>query len=278
MTESVSNGQGVVAEGGNTVTGRTKGETVFSVDNVSKHFGAVRALDDVSFTIPAGSITALVGDNGAGKSTMVKIISGIYQPTHGTMELDGKGVSFDSPLVARNAGVETVHQSLALIEEFDVAANFFLGREISGFGPLKVCNVRKMHAQAEESMRNLGINLPGGVRRKVKTMSGGQRQAVAIARASFWQSRLLLLDEPTAALGVRETKQVNDLVRRLAYDHGAAILLISHNMRDVADLCEKVVVLRQGRRVGLLEGDFTSEDCVAYITGARSDIEEPELV
>ncbi len=247
-------------------------QPVLELKNITKRFGAVTALEDVSFDIEAGSVTALIGDNGAGKSTMVKLISGIHPATSGEMRLDGQVVDFDSPLDARSAGIETVYQNLALIEEFDVAENFFLGREISGFGPLRICSERRMLAQAEESMRNLGINLPGGVRRKVRTMSGGQRQAVAIARASFWQSRLLLLDEPTAALGVRETKQVNDLIKRLAYDHGAAILLISHNMRDVSDLCERAVVLRQGRRVGLLEGDFTSEDSVAYITGARSDL------
>lgn len=249
---------------------------VLRIANISKSFGAVRALSDVSLSIPSGSITGLIGDNGAGKSTMVKIISGIFRPTEGHLHLDGTPLDLDSPNQAREAGIETVHQSLALIEEFDVAENFFLGREVSGFGPLRVCRTQAMLDQAETSMRTLGINLPGGVRRKVRTMSGGQRQAVAIARASFWQSRLLLLDEPTAALGVRETKQVNDLIKRLAYEHGAAILLISHNMRDVTDLCEQVAVLRQGRRVGLLSGDFTSEDCVAYITGARTDVDDED--
>lgn len=247
-------------------------DTVLELSNITKRFGAVTALEDVSFTIEAGSITALIGDNGAGKSTMVKTISGVHPQTEGTIKLDGREVNFGSPLEARAAGIETVYQNLALIEEFDVAGNFFLGRELSMMKMLRVCRSQAMMEQAEESMRNLGINLPGGVRRKVKTMSGGQRQAVAIARASFWQSRLLLLDEPTAALGVRETKQVNDLMKRLAYDHGAAILLISHNMRDVSELCEKAVVLRQGRRAGVLTDDFTSEDCVAYITGARSDL------
>lgn len=249
---------------------------VLEVRNISKRFGAVEALSDVSFSIEAGSITALIGDNGAGKSTMVKIVSGIFGPTEGSLILDGEPISMSSPLDGRAAGVETVHQSLALVEMFDVGENFFLGREISSFGPLRVVQRRRMEAQAEESMRALGINLPGGVRRKVQTMSGGQRQAVAIARAAFWQSRLLLLDEPTAALGVRESKQVLDLVKRLAYDEGAAILLISHNMRDVANLAEKAVVLRQGRKVGELTGDFGSEDCVAYITGAKSDLPEDQ--
>lgn len=251
-------------------------DVVLEVRNVTKRFGAVEALKDVSFTIEAGSVTALIGDNGAGKSTMVKIISGIFPQTEGELILDGKPVESSSPLDARSAGIETVHQSLALVEEFDVGENFFLGRELSGFGPLRICNTKTMMKQAEESMRNLGINLPGGVRRKVRSMSGGQRQAVAIARASFWQSRLLLLDEPTAALGVRESKQVNDLVKRLAEENGAAVLLISHNMRDVAAMCDKAVVLRQGRRVGLLTGDISSEDCVAYITGARSDLPEDQ--
>ncbi|MEM7271851.1 MAG: ATP-binding cassette domain-containing protein [Actinomycetota bacterium] len=243
-----------------------------AVERVTKRFGAVEALSEVSFEITAGSITGLIGDNGAGKSTMIKILSGIFEPTEGRLLLDGAPLVLSSPLDARSAGVETVHQSLALVEEFDVGENFYLGRELSSFWPIRVCQTSRMAAQAEESMRNLGINLPGGVRRKVRSMSGGQRQAVAIARASFWQSRLLLLDEPTAALGVRESRQVLELVRRLA-DQGAAILLVSHNMDDVASLCDTAVVLRQGRRVGHLTGDFTSEDCVAYITGARSDLE-----
>ncbi|MEM9131209.1 MAG: ATP-binding cassette domain-containing protein [Actinomycetota bacterium] len=246
-------------------------DVVLSVNNITKRFGAVEALADVSFEIEAGSITGLIGDNGAGKSTMVKIISGIMEPSEGELLLGGERLELTSPLDARSAGIETVHQSLALVEEFDVGENFYLGREMSTWGPIRLCQTKKMARQAEESMRNLGINLPGGVRRKVRSMSGGQRQAVAIARASFWQSRLLLLDEPTAALGVRESNQVNTLVRRLA-EQGAAILLISHNMEDVASLCSKAVVLRQGRRVGHLTGDFSAEDCVAYVTGARSDL------
>lgn len=252
------------------------GSPVFEIRNITKRFGAVEALNDVSFTIDSGSITALIGDNGAGKSTMVKILSGIYPSTEGELRLDGEVVTMSSPVEARSAGIETVHQNLALVEEFDVGENFYLGREISGFGPLRIARTRRMEQQAEESMRQLGVNLPGGVRRKVRTMSGGQRQAVAIARAAFWQSKVLLLDEPTAALGVRESKQVLDLVHRLAYSEGAAILLISHNMRDVANLAEKAVVLRQGRKVGQLEGDFSSEECVAYITGAKSDLPEAD--
>jgi D-xylose transport system ATP-binding protein len=252
-------------------------EPVLEVRNLTKRFGAVEAVVDVSFAIEPGSITALIGDNGAGKSTTVKMLSGVFPQTEGEMILDGKPLSLKSPVGARAAGIETVYQHLSLIEEFDVGENFYLGRELSSFGPLRVARTSAMRKQAEESLRQLGINLPGGVRRKVRTMSGGQRQAVAIARAAFWQSRVLLLDEPTAALGVRESRQVLDLIKRLAYDEGSAILLISHNMRDVAELAEKVVVLRQGRRVGLLTGDFTSEDCVAYITGARSDIDESEF-
>ena len=250
------------------------GTPVLEIENITKCFGAVEALKDVSFSIDAGSVTALIGDNGAGKSTMVKILSGVFPQTTGQLRLEGETLSMASPLDARSAGIETVYQNLALVEEFDVVENFYLGRELSAFGPLRISQNRKMAAQAEESMKSLGINLPGGVRRKVRSMSGGQRQAVAIARSSFWQSKLVLLDEPTAALGVRETAQVLSLVKRLAYEQGAAILLISHNMREVAELCEKAVVLRQGRRVGHLTGDFTSEDCVAYITGARTDTED----
>ncbi len=251
-------------------------EPILQIRDVSKNFGAVQALKSVSFDVTPGSITGLIGDNGAGKSTMVKIISGVHKPSSGSLMLEGKSTNFSNPGEARASNIETVFQTLELVEEFDVAENFYMGRDITFLGPLKVNRTSLMRSRAAEAVGQLGINIPGGVTRKVRTMSGGQRQAVAIARAAFWNSKVLLLDEPTAALGVRETEQVLQLVEKLR-DNGAAILLISHNMRDVQRLCDQVVVLRQGRRTGFLEDEFTGEDCVSYITGARSDIAEEEL-
>jgi len=248
---------------------------ILEVRDVSKNFGAVQALKSVSFDITPGKITGLVGDNGAGKSTMVKVLSGVHAPSSGTLVLDGQETNFQNPGEARNAKIETVFQTLELVEEFDVAENFYMGQELTRFGPLRVRRTAEMRQEAAKAVAKLGINIPGGVTRKVRTMSGGQRQAVAIARAAFWSSKVLLLDEPTAALGVRETAQVLNLIETLR-DQGAAILLISHNMKDVERLCDQVVVLRQGRRSGYLQGDFTGQDCVAYITGAVSDLDEDE--
>jgi len=256
------------------MAGNTNGSTsqpALEVKDVSKNFGAVQALKSVSFDITAGKITGLVGDNGAGKSTMVKVLSGVHAPSSGTLLLEGQPTVFANPREARNAKIETVFQTLELVEEFDVAENFYMGQELTRFGPLKVRRTAEMRKEAALAVGELGINIPGGVTRRVRTMSGGQRQAVAIARAAFWSSKVLLLDEPTAALGVRETAQVLELIETLR-DQGAAILLISHNMKDVERLCDEVVVLRQGRKSGHLSGDFTGQDCVSYITGAVSDL------
>lgn len=255
---------------------KSQSPAVLQIKDVSKNFGAVQALKSVSFDVRAGQITGLVGDNGAGKSTMVKVLSGVHAPSSGTLILDGQPTQFANPGEAREAQIETVFQTLELVEEFDVAENFYMGKEITYLGPLKVNRTSAMRRQAAVAVGELGINIPGGVTRKVRTMSGGQRQAVAIARAAFWSSKVLLLDEPTAALGVRETAQVLEVIEALR-DKGAAILLISHNMKDVERLCDDVVVLRQGRRSGYLSGDFNGQDCVSYITGAVTDLDE-ELV
>jgi ABC-type sugar transport system ATPase subunit len=241
------------------------------VRGIHKRFGAVRALNNVSLFVNRGEILGLVGDNGAGKSTMIKILAGIYPPTEGEILLDDEPTAFHSPLSARAQGVETVHQTLELVEEFNVAENFYLGRELSKYGILRVNRSREMRARSAQAVSELGIKIPGGVRRSVRSMSGGQRQAVAIARAAFWHTKVLLLDEPTAALGVRESGRVVELVDRLAHEHGAAILLISHNMEQVRDLCDRVVVLRQGRKVAELNDGFDVEDVVGYITGAREE-------
>lgn len=260
------------------MTSNTNGsnpQPALEVRDVSKNFGAVQALKSVSFDITPGKITGLVGDNGAGKSTMVKVLSGVHAPSSGTLLLEGEPTVFANPGEARTAKIETVFQTLELVEEFDVAENFYMGQELTRFGPLKVRRTAEMRKEAATAVGKLGINIPGGVTRRVRTMSGGQRQAVAIARAAFWSSKVLLLDEPTAALGVRETAQVLSLIETLR-DQGAAILLISHNMKDVERLCDDVVVLRQGRKSGHLSGDFTGQDCVSYITGAMSDVDPDE--
>jgi ABC-type sugar transport system ATPase subunit len=240
--------------------------------NISKRFGAIEALRGVSLTVGRGEIVGLVGDNGAGKSTLVRILSGVHRQTDGELLLEGRPIRFASPLHARDEGIETVHQTLQLVEEFDVAENFYLGRELSRFGPLRVSRGREMRERAEKAINDLGIVIPGGARRSVRSMSGGQRQAVAIARGAFWSSKLLLLDEPTAALGVRESGHVEDLVDRLGHESGAGIVLITHNMDQVRRLCDRVVVLRQGVKVAELGSGFDITEVVGLITGAVSGV------
>jgi D-xylose transport system ATP-binding protein len=241
---------------------------MINVDNVSLSFGSVRALVDVSLEIKAGEITALVGDNGAGKSTLVRCISGIHRQQAGTISMDGKSLHFKSPEDAREAGIETVHQNLALVEDLTVWQNLFLNRElVHRLGPLAVLNKRGMQKQAREMVATLAVNVPA-VRNRVRRLSGGQRQAVAICRAAGFSSRLVIMDEPTAALGVQETARVEELVLRLR-DEGHAVLLISHNFAQVMRLSNHVWVMRAGRCVGGRRTEATSgEEIVALITGA----------
>ncbi|MBG0565422.1 ATP-binding cassette domain-containing protein [Actinoplanes aureus] len=241
---------------------------MINVDNVSLSFGSVRALVDVSLEIKAGEITALVGDNGAGKSTLVRCISGIHRQHAGTISMDGKPLHFKSPEDAREAGIETVHQNLALVEDLTVWQNLFLNRElVHRLGPLAVLNKRGMQKQAREMVATLAVNVPA-VRNRVRRLSGGQRQAVAICRAAGFSSRLVIMDEPTAALGVQETARVEELILRLR-DEGHAVLLISHNFAQVMRLSNHVWVMRAGRCVGGRRTEATSgEEIVALITGA----------
>jgi len=243
---------------------------LLEVDSVSLAFGSVQALREVSMTVAAGEITALVGDNGAGKSTLVRCISGIHRPDSGEILLDGRQVQFGSPQEARSAGIETVHQSLALVEDLTVWQNLYLNREIvRGFGPLVFLDRRAMRAGAEELVSALAINVPA-VDARVRRLSGGQRQAVAICRAAGFSSRLVIMDEPTAALGVQETARVEELIQRLR-DDGHAVLLVSHNFDQVMRLSDQVWVMRAGRRVaGRRTADTTGQEIVSLITGARS--------
>lgn len=250
----------------------TVGQPVLRFENVSKSFGAIQAVQDVSFELHTGEIVGLVGDNGAGKSTIVKMISGVHQPTSGTMYLDGEPIVFENPKHARAQGIETVYQDLALVEELDVAGNFFLGREILSKNPLgRLFNVLRhgdMRERAQEALKQLHIRIPDP-HRSVGNMSGGQRQAVAIGRTVFWGQKMMILDEPTAALGVEESEQVLGILESFEKDKALPILLVSHNMEQVHRVSDRIIVMRQGEIVTVLnKKDTTPQEIVGYITGA----------
>ena len=244
------------------------------VEGLCKSFRAVRALDGVAIDLHYGRVTALLGDNGAGKSTLVKCISGIYAPDSGAIRVNGVARAVPSPEVARSLGIETVHQTLAVIDPLDVVENLFLNREHTRGGRfggwLGVLDKKRMRAEAGEILGRLDIRIPS-LRRPMSALSGGQRQAVAIGRAAAWGQQIVLLDEPAAALGVEQAARVLDLIRSLR-DAGVAVLLITHNMDRVTEVCDRAVVLRQGRKTAEVDvGDVTKDDLVAYITGARAD-------
>ena len=246
---------------------KTQPATVLQLEGISKDFGAIRALHDIELTVNAGDVVGLMGDNGAGKSTLVKIIAGNFHPTHGTIRFDGAEHRFDRPLDARTVGIEVVYQDLALSNNVSAAANVFLGREMTRqVGPFKFLDHRGMNARALE----LFAELKSETRPKdlVKSMSGGQRQAVAIARTRLSNAKLVLMDEPTAAISVRQVAEVLDLIRRLR-DQGIAVMLISHRMPDVFSVCDRVIVLRRGeKRADKLVRDSSPEEVTALITGA----------
>lgn len=246
------------------------GAPILSVDAVSKHFGAVTALEDVSLDLYPGEVLALVGDNGAGKSTLAKAIGGVHRPSSGQIKYDGQTVTFQSPREARDAGIETIHQDLALVETLDVTSNIFLGREVRSrsFGWLGVLDHGKMRRESQRALNDLNIGI-SDVRRIVYRFSGGQRQSIAITRAIYWKARVILMDEPTAALGVPEQNKVKDLVRSLK-SQGVAIIYISHNLADVFEVCDRIVVLRRGNLVGNIRPSQTTMDSVVgMIVGAE---------
>lgn len=240
---------------------------VLQLQGVAKEFGAIRALHDIDLSIAAGEVVGLMGDNGAGKSTLVKIIAGNFHATHGTLRFCGQEHRFDRPLDARNAGIEVVYQDLALANNVSAASNVFLGRELTRrVGPFSFLDHRAMNARALE----LFGELKSETRPKdlVKSMSGGQRQAVAIARTRLANAKLILMDEPTAAISVRQVAEVLDLIRRLR-DQGVAVMLISHRMPDVFSVCDRVVVLRRGeKRADKPVSQSSPEEVTALITGA----------
>ena len=239
--------------------------------NITKLFGQVMALDDVSFEVSAGEVVALMGDNGAGKSTLVKCLSGALQPDEGTLEIDGEATDLESPTHARELGIETVYQDLALADDLSAADNFFLGREHlvksafwRRFGQL---DTRRMQREAAEHLDRLAINLPS-LNAPIREFSGGQRQCVAVARALVWANRVIFMDEPTAALGVAQTQHVLDLIGRVR-EAGLAVVVISHSVPEVMEVADRIVVLRLGRRVATLDpSTCTPDDVVAAITGA----------
>lgn len=233
----------------------TERSPLLEADRVSKLFGAVTALDDVSLAVDSGEVTCLLGDNGAGKSTLVKILAGVHSPTTGELRVEGQSITFPSPRDAREHGIATVYQDLALIPLMSVWRNFFLGSESTiGRGPLRRLDVQRCRAVATEQLEQLGIAVRDPDQ-SVGTLSGGERQAVAIARALHLGAKVLLLDEPTAAMGVRQAEIVLEQVRR-ARDRGVGIVLITHNPRHAAPVGNRFVVLRHGRVVG----DFSSKE------------------
>lgn len=240
---------------------------VLSLRDVSKGFGAVRALTDVHLDVYPGEVVALVGDNGAGKSTVAKILAGVHPPDAGTIEFDGQTVTIASPAASRALGIATVFQDLALCDNLDVVANLFLGREI-GRGAL---DEEEMERRAWSLLRQLSARIPS-VRVAVASLSGGQRQTVAIARSLVGDPRVVILDEPTAALGVAQSAEVLNLIERLR-EHGLGIILISHNMADVQAVADRIVVLRLGRNNGdFLVPDVSHEEIISAITGATDNV------
>jgi D-xylose transport system ATP-binding protein len=236
---------------------------------VSKAFGAVQALFRVDFEVRRGEVMALVGDNGAGKSSLIKGIVGIYPFDEGEVVVDGQSVSIHGPRDAARLGIEVVYQDLALADNLDVVANMFLGRESvhNGF----VLDESNMEGKARETLESLHVTTLRSVRQVVAGLSGGQRQAVAVAKSVMWNSKLLILDEPTAALGVAQTRQVLDLVRRLA-ERGLGVVVISHNLHDIFDVADRITVLRLGQRVAVFErAEVTQQQVVHAITAGALD-------
>jgi simple sugar transport system ATP-binding protein len=244
---------------------------------LSKSYGPVRALQDVSLGLSRGEVLGLLGDNGAGKTTLVKCVAGILRPDSGSILVDGDEVRIESPTTARALGIETVHQGLALVNTLDVASNLFLNREIVRPAPLRWLrwlDKGRMYREADDILQQLQIRV--AVRQPIERLSGGQRQAVAVGRAVGWGRHIVLMDEPAAALGVEQSRHVLELIDRLR-EQDVAVMFISHNMQQVVDVCDRAVVLRHGGKVADLNiGEVTPRDLVDFITGARSQVEEVE--
>ncbi|CAN5218843.1 ATP-binding cassette domain-containing protein [soil metagenome] len=249
----------------------TSDQPLLQTTNLCKFYGGVKALRGATITVGHGEHIAIMGDNGAGKSTFAKILSGAQAASEGTIVFDGEERTFNAPIDSRNAGIETVYQDLSLADDLDVLSNLFLGREEMYFklGGLSVLNRRKMGRRATELLSEIGVNVPE-VHRTVKGLSGGQRQGIAIARASGWGSKLIIMDEPTAALGLQETGHVHDIIRNLKAK-GVAVIIVSHNMQQVLELTDRVYVFRRGEVVGSrTTKDTSADEIVSLITGAQA--------
>jgi fructose transport system ATP-binding protein len=249
-------------------------DIILKTEGLTKHYGGVHALEDADFELRRGEHVAIMGDNGAGKSTFVRQITGVEQPTRGKIVFDGKEVNFAGPLDAREAGIETVFQTLALADDLDVPSNLFLGREkfLINLGPFSILDRKWMRDATRKALEKTAVKIPN-LSNTIRNMSGGQRQCVAIARTATFASKLIIMDEPTAALGVQETAQVENIVRTLKAN-GEPLILISHNMRQVFDLADRIVVFRRGRiRANLNKRETSGEEIVAYITGAKTGVE-----
>ncbi|SHH30165.1 monosaccharide ABC transporter ATP-binding protein, CUT2 family [Cognatiyoonia sediminum] len=250
-------------------------DIVLETRGLTKHYGGVQALNDANFILKKGEHVAIMGDNGAGKSTFVRQITGVEQRTSGDVIFDGQPVNFTGPIDAREAGIETVFQTLALADHLDVPDNLFLGREktkLDWLGPFRLLDYKSMRQDTLDALERTGVKIPN-IRNTIERMSGGQRQCVAIARTASFASKLTIMDEPTAALGVQETAQVENIIRTLK-EQGEPLILVSHNMRQVMDLVDRIIVFRRGRIVANLRKEETDgQDIVAYITGAKTGAE-----
>ena len=238
---------------------------------ITKRFGGLTAVDNVSIGLRAGEALAVLGDNGAGKSTLIKIISGVHRPDEGEILMEGHVARIESPMDALAAGIETIYQDLALAENLDVGANIFLGRERMrrSMGVLKVLDDLSMREEAQKVLDRLDIKIPS-LKNTIRTLSGGQRQAVAISRSIYWDAKVLIMDEPTAALGVAEQKKVLNLVRTLK-DQGIGIIIISHQMYDVFEVADRLAVMRRGLLVGeRIVKDTTADEVVGLIVGSET--------
>ncbi|GHO55126.1 ATP-binding cassette domain-containing protein [Ktedonobacter robiniae] len=245
--------------------GRPAGQPILQMRGIGKHFGAVRALNNVDFEVYPGEVVALVGDNGAGKSTLVKTISGVQPADEGEVLVNGQPVALSSPQTSSRLGIETVYQDLALCDNLDVVSNLFLGHELTTAGALSEI---EMERRSLEVLRTLDVKLPSA-RAIVSTLSGGQRQSIAVAKTILRNAKVVLLDEPTAALGVAQTRQVLNLIRRLR-EQGLGVVVISHNMADVFEVADRIIVMRLGQRVATFDANTTTnERVIAAITGAE---------
>ena len=249
----------------------TDGGPILTIRNLVKKFGGLTAVNDVSLDIDRGEVVGLVGDNGAGKSTLIKCVSGVYHPDAGEVVFEGRTVRFSRPIEARQAGIETIYQDLALAENLDVSANIFLGREMKKrylLGAVKTLDDGKMRAESSSILDSLGIEIPR-LRQEIEKLSGGQRQAVAIARAIYWNARLMIMDEPTNNLGVPEQRKVMALIRTLR-EQGVPVILISHTLPDIFAITDRIVVMHRGRKVAEMPTSATdSQEVVEYMVGAK---------